>query len=84
MGRKSFCDGENTLKTVEPSKGNTTDTCDSIDFGKEKVFTLTEVAVSIQGLKCGEAAGEDKIRPEILKTMNGEGVRWLTKVCQVA
>ena len=28
-----------------------TDTCDMIDLGKEKVFTLTEVVAAIKGLK---------------------------------
>ena len=30
-----------------------------------------------------KGAGKDKIRPEMLKALNGK-VRWLTKVCQVA
>ena len=47
-------------------------------------FALTEVAAAIRGLKPGKAADEDKIRPEMLKAMNGEGVRSLTRVCQVA
>ena len=61
-----------------------TDTCDTIDFGKEEVFTSTEVAAAIRGLKSGNAAGKDEIRPEMLKAFNGERVRWLTRVCQVA
>ena len=47
------------------------DTCDSIGFGKEEVFTLTEVAANIRGLKPGKAADEDEIRPE-----NVEGIEW--------
>ena len=34
-----------------------------------------------------KAAGKDEkdeIRPEMLKALNGEGVRWLARVCQVA
>ena len=45
---------------------------------------MTEVAAAIRGLKSGKAAGKDKIRHEMLKVLNGEGVRWLTKMCQVA
>ena len=37
----------------------------------------------MQGLKFGMAAGEDKFRPEMLKALNGEGIRWLTIVCQM-
>ena len=58
-----------------PVRTAATDTCDMIDFGKEKVFTLTKVASAIRGLKSGKAAkGEDEIRPEMLKALNGEGV----------
>ena len=59
-----------------------TDTCNTIDFGKKEVFTLTEVAALIRRLKSGKAADEDELRPEILKALNGEGVRWLTRVCR--
>ena len=59
-----------------------TGTCDGIDFGKKEVFTLTEVAAVIRRLKSGKVADEDELRPEILKTLNGEGVRWLTRVCR--
>ena len=65
-----------------PVRATSTDTCDTIDFGKEEVFTLTEVAPTIRGLKSGKAAVEDEIQPEMLKALNG-GVPWLTKVCQV-
>ena len=41
-------------------------------LGKRNFFTLTEVAAVIRGLKSGKAAGEDKIRPEILTALNGE------------
>ena len=58
--------------------------CDTTGFGKEEVFTLTEVVAVIQGLKSGKAAGEDEIRLEMLKALNGEEVRWLTRVRQVA
>ena len=30
-----------------------------------------------------KAAGEDEIRLEMLKALNGERERWLTKICQV-
>ena len=29
-------------------------------------------------------SGEDEIRLEMLKALTGEGVRWLTRLCQVA
>ena len=40
--------------------GNT-DTCDTIDFGNKEVFTLTEVAAAIRGLKSEKSTGADKI-----------------------
>ena len=41
------------------------------------------MAAAIRGLKSGKAADEDEIRSKMLKALNGEGVRRLTKVCQV-
>ena len=38
-----------------------TDTCDTIDLGKEEVFALTEMAVAKRIMKSRAAAGEDKI-----------------------
>ena len=42
------------------------------------------MATAIKGIKFGKAAGEDEIRPEMLKALTGEGIHWLTRVCQVA
>ena len=69
---------------LNPVRATPTDTYNTIDFGKEKVFALTEVAAAIRGLKSEKYTAEDKIRPEILKALNEEGIRWLTRVCQVA
>ena len=60
---------------LNPVRATPTDTCNAINFGKEKVFTSTEVAAAKQGLKSRKVAGEDEIRPEMLKALNGEGVR---------
>ena len=35
-------------------------------------------------LKFGKAAREDEFRSEMLKALTGEGILWLTPVCQVA
>ena len=32
------------------------------------------MVAAIRELKCGKAGGEDEIRPEMLKALNGEGV----------
>jgi len=48
------------------------------------LHTASQVAAAIGRLKSGKAAGEDKIRPEILKALNSEGILWLTRVCQVS
>ena len=45
---------------------------------------MTEVAAAIRRLESRKAAGEGEIRLEMLKALNREGVRWLTRVCRVA
>ena len=39
---------------------------------------------AIKGIKSGKAAGDNEIRPKMLKALTGEGVLWLTQVYQVA
>ena len=68
---------------LNPVKETPIDTCEKIDFGEEAVFTITEVAVAIIGLKSGKPDDEDEIRSKMLKTLNG-GVRTLTRASQMA
>ena len=56
---------------------------------KEQVgeyIQITEANVNavIKSFRTRKAPCEDDIRPEMLKAMNVYGVRWLTRVCQVA
>ena len=69
---------------MNPVKTSTHDIHEVIHLGEEEVFTATEVATAINGIKSGKAAGEDEIRLEMLKALIGEGILWLTRVCQVA
>ena len=62
---------------LNPVRATSTDKCNAIYFGNEKVFTLTEVAPSIRELKSGKAAGKDKGRLKILKALNREEDHWL-------
>ena len=71
---------EDLLNSV---KASTSDTHEVTHLGEEKVFTAAEVATAIKGLKFGKAADENKIRPEMLKALSGEGILWLTRICQV-
>ena len=42
------------------------------------------MATATKGIKSGKAAGENEIRPEMLKALAGEGILCLIQVCQVA
>ena len=66
------------------STGNRTRVYKVTHLGEDEVFTAADVATAIKGIKSGKAAGEDEIRPEMLKALTGEGILWLTRVCQVA
>ena len=68
---------------LNPVKASTRDTHDMTHLGEDEVFSGAEVATAIKGIKSVKAAGEDEIRPEMLKALTGEGILWLTRVCQV-
>ena len=61
---------------MNPVKALTHDTHEVTYLGKEEVFTAAEVATAIKRIKSGKAAGEDEIRPEMLKALTGEGILW--------
>ena len=69
---------------LNPVKASTRDTHEVTHLGDNEVFTAAEVATANKGIKSGKAAGEDEIRPEMLKALNGEGILWLMRVCQAA
>ena len=69
---------------MNPVEASTRDTPKVTHPREEEVFTEAKVATAIKGIKSAKAAGEDEIRPEMLKALTGEGILWLTRVCQVA
>ena len=69
---------------LNPVKASIRGTHEVTYLGKEEVFTAADVTAAIKRIKSGKAAGEDEIRPEVLKALTGEGILWLTRVCQVA
>ena len=69
---------------LNPVTASTRDTQKVTYVGEEKVFTAAEVSTAIKGIKPEKATGKDEIRPEMLKALTGEGILWLTRVCQVA
>ena len=74
MRRKYFLLGKFFEDFLNQARTTLTDTCNTIDFGKKEVFTLTEMAAAIQKMKSGKAASEYEIRSEMLKVLNGEDV----------
>ena len=76
--REYFEDLLNSIKT------STRDTYKVTHVEEDEVFTVAEVATAIKGMKSRKAAGEDEIRPEMLKALTVEGILWLSRVCQVA
>ena len=66
---------------LNPANVLTRDTQEVTHLGEEEVFTAAEVATAIKVIKSGKAAGEDEIRPEMLKALNGYKILWLTRVC---
>ena len=65
-------------------KASTRETQEVIHLGEEEVFVAAEVATAVKRIKSGKAADEDKIRPEMLKALTGEGIFCLTRLCQVS
>ena len=68
---------------LNPVKASSRDTHEVTHPRGDEVFTAAEVATVIKGIKSGRDAGKDEITPEILKALTGEGILWLTRVCQV-
>ena len=69
---------------MNPVKASTSDIHEVTHLKEKEVFTASEVATAIKGIKSGKAAGEDEIRPKMLKALTGEGILWLTRVRQLA
>ena len=61
---------------VEPSKSTLTDTCDSINFGKEKVFILTEMATIKRELGSVVAAGGHEVLSVFIEKGSALVGRW--------
>ena len=59
---------------LNPVKASTCDTHEVKHLGEEQVFTAAKVATTIKRIKSEKAAGEDEIRPEMLKVLTGEGI----------
>ncbi|CAF1505717.1 unnamed protein product [Rotaria sordida] len=65
-----------------PSSGHNNNANEKVSGGSNCI-TMDEVASAIKSLKSGKAAGIDEIRPEMLKTLNDDGIRCLTRICGI-
>ena len=54
-----------------------------IHLEEEEVFIAAELATAIKRIKSEKAAGEDEIRPKMLKALTGEENLWLMQVYQI-
>ena len=68
---------------LNPVKASNHDTEEVIHLGKEEVFTTSE-ATAIKAIKSEKAAGKNEIRPQMFKTLTGEEIILLRRVCQVS
>ena len=59
---------------LNPVKTSIRDTHEVTHLGEEEVFTAAEVATAIKGIESGKTAGEDEIKPEMLKALTGEEI----------
>ena len=59
---------------LNPVKASTRNTHEVTHLGKDEVFTAAEVTTAIKGINSGKAAGEDEIRPEMLKALTGQEI----------
>ena len=59
---------------LNPVKTSIRDTHEVTHLGEEEVFTAAEVATAIKGIESGKAAGEDEIKPKMLKALTGEEI----------
>ena len=69
---------------MNPVKESTRDTHEVTHLREKEVFTAAEVVTAIRRIKSEKTAGEDEIKPEILKALTGEEILWLTRVRQIA
>ena len=69
---------------LNPVNASNHDSEEVIHLWKEEVFTTSEVATAIKGIKSGKAAGKNEIRRQMFKTLTGEKIIWLRRVCQVS
>ena len=54
---------------LNPVTASTRETYKVTQLGEEEVFTAAEVTTAMKGIKSAKAAGEDEIRPEMLKAL---------------
>lgn len=69
---------------LNPAVTSSVEEAEAGDPGEDLSITQAEVTEAVRKLLGGKAPGVDEIRPEYLKSLDVQGLSWLTRLCNIA